>query len=316
MLQNMSKRNLQTILLLAFIIIGFGLVFMLSDMLEARRASAAAFEDEDLYLSSQRIRALSGDFNGLVADWYWINSLQYIGRKIVKAKDEGNLNIKDLRPLNPRQLYPMLDRTTTLDPDYSAAYTFGAIILPAINEEDAIKLTEKGIAENPHEWVLYQHLGYIYWQRGDYPKAAEVYDQGSQIAGAPAFMKQMSAKVRLEGGTRETAREIYRHIFETAEDTQTKELVALRLAQIDSLEERDQIRKVLQDLQQKSGRCARSWAEAAGALRAIKLSSGKGLAFSREGIPLDPSGAAYLLVNSEEKCDVELDLKVTKIPPA
>jgi tetratricopeptide (TPR) repeat protein len=311
----MSQRNLRTILLTAFIIAGFGIIFVLSDAMEARRAPAA-FEDDDLYLSSRRIKALSGDFNGLAADWYWINSLQYIGRKIVKAKDDGNFNLKDLTPLNPRQLYPMLDRTTTLDPQYMAAYTFGAIILPAINEEEAIKLTEKGIAENPREWSLYQHLGYIYWQRGDYQKAAEVYDQGSQIEGAPAFMKQMSAKVRLEGGTRETAREIYRHIFDTAEDTQTKELVAMRLRQIDSLEERDEIRKILQDSQQKNGRCARSWPEVSGALRAVKLPNGKGLALSREGIPVDPSGAPYLLVNSAEKCDVELDLVTTKIPPA
>jgi tetratricopeptide (TPR) repeat protein len=312
---SMSKSNLQTVLLAAFIVVGFGLVFILSDMLEARRTPISAFEDEDLYLSSQRMKAWSGDFNGLVADWYWISSLQYIGRKIVKSHEAGTFNIKDMHALNPTQLYPMLDRTTTLDPDYSAAYTFGAIILPAINEQEAIKLTEKGIAANPDEWVLYQHLGYIYWQRGDYQKAAEVYDQGSQIKDAPAFMKQMSAKVRLEGGTRETAREIYRHIFNTAEDTQTRDLVAMRLAQIDSLDERDAIRKALQEMQQKTGRCVRSWPEIFAALRAIKLPNGNGLAISREGLPLDPSGAAYVLANAGEKCDVELDLVTTKIPP-
>ena len=311
----MSRKDIQTILLAAIVIVGLGLVFVLSDALDARRGSTAGFEDEDLYLSSQRMKALSGDFNGLVADWYWINSLQYIGRKIVRAKEEGAFNLNDMRSLDARQLYPMLDRTTTLDPDYSAAYDFGAIILPAIDEEKAIQLTEKGIAANPNQWRLYQQLGYIYWQRADYQKAAEVYDQGSQIEGAPLFMKQMSAKVRLEGGTRKTAREIYRHVFEAAEDTQTREVVALRLAQIDSLDERDEIRKVLEDVQKKSGRCPRSWAEIFPVLRAVKLPNGKSLAFSREGSPLDPLGAAYLLANSGEKCDVELDLVTSKIPP-
>lgn len=310
----MSKRTLKTILLGGFIIAGFGLIFILSDVLEARRAPDI-YADEDLYLSSQRIKAFSGDFSGLAADWYWINSLQYIGRKIVKTKEEGDFSLKDMRPLNPRQLYPMLDRTTTLDPGYMAAYTFGAIILPAIDVDLAIKLTEKGIAENPNEWVLYQHLGYIYWQRGDYEKAAQVYDQGSGIAGAPSFMKQMSAKVRLEGGTRETAREIYQHIYDSAEDTQTKELIAMRLAQIVSLDERDKIREVLQETRKKTGGCPKSWPAVFNTLRAIKMSDGKGLAFSREGIPLDPSGAPYRLINSEEKCDVDLDPVTTKIPP-
>src|ERR1044072_1801947 len=130
----MSKRTLKTIMLGGFILAGFGLVFILSDVLEARRAPDP-YADEDLYLSSQRIKAFSGDFNGLAADWYWINSLQYIGRKIVKAKDEGDFSLKDMRPLDPRQLYPMLDRTTTLDPGYMAAYTFGGIILPARSHE-------------------------------------------------------------------------------------------------------------------------------------------------------------------------------------
>jgi tetratricopeptide (TPR) repeat protein len=309
----MSKNTLKTILLAGFIVTGFWLVFILTNVLDANRPTGT-FEDEDLYLSSQRIKAFSGDFNGLVADWYWINSLQYIGRKIVKAKDEEQFNLKDLRPLNPRQLYPLLDRTTTIDPGYLAAYTFGAIILPAIDEDLAIKLTEKGIAANPGQWVLYQHLGYIYWQRGEYEKAAQVYDQGSRIEGAPAFMKQMSAKVRLEGGTRETAREIYRHIFDAAEDTQTRELVAMRLAQIESLDERDKIREALQESQKKNG-CPRTWPEIFTTLRAIRLPNGNGLAFSREGMPVDPSGAPYRLVNSEGKCDVELDPVTTKIPP-
>lgn len=312
----MPNRRSQTVLLLAFIIVGFGLVFVLSDAMEANRVKPdAAAEDEDLYLSSQRIKTLSGDFNGLTADWYWINSLQYIGRKIVKAEGVSNLNINDLRPLNPRLLYPMLDRTTTLDPNYLVAYTYGAVVLPAINEEDAIKLTEKGISENPGEWRLYQHLGYIHWQRGDYEKAAQTYDQGSLIKGAPPFMKQMSAKVRLEGGSRETAREIYTQIYEGAEDTQTKELIAMRLLQLDSLDERDAIKKVLQDFREKNGRCPNSWAEVFAVLRAVKLPNGKGLNFIRPNIPADPSGAAYLLSDSGDQCGVKLDQTLSKIPP-
>ncbi len=312
----MPNRRLQTILSIAAIIVGFWLIFVLSNLMETERAKMApAAEDEDLYLSSRRIKALSGDFSGLAADWYWINSLQYIGRKIVKGHDAGYDSIKNLRPLNPRLLYPMLDRTTTLDPHYMVAYTFGAVVLPAIDEEQAIALAEKGIAANPGEWSLHQHLGYIYWQRGDYKKASEAYDNGSRTPGAPSFLKQMSAKVLLEGGSRETAREVYRHIYDSADDTQTKELVAMRLIQIDSLEEREEIQKVLQAFQTNTGRCPVSWAEIFNALRAIKLPGGKGLNFTRSIIPVDPTGIPYLLKNSEGKCEVTLDLTVTKIPP-
>jgi tetratricopeptide (TPR) repeat protein len=312
----MPNRRLQTILSMAAILAGFWLIFVLSNAMEAERGKMESVgEDDDLYLSSQRIKALSGDFGGLAADWYWINSLQYIGRKIVKGHEQGYDNIKDLRPLNPRLLYPMLDRTTTLDPNYGVAYTFGAVVLPAIDEEQAIALTEKGIAAMPNEWRFYQHLAYIYWQRGDYEKAAEVYDKGSRIEGAGAFMKQMSAKVRLEGGSHIMAREIYQNIYDTAEDTRTKEMIGLRLLQLDSLEEREEIQKILKDYQEKTGRCANSWADIFGALRTVKLPDGKGLNFMRPNMPVDPTGAPYLLSNSEGKCEATLDLKTTKIPP-
>ena len=89
----------------------------------------------------------------------------------------------------------------------------------------------------------------------------------------------------------------------------------MRLAQINSLEERDKIREALEESRKKSGSCARSWPEVFAALRAIKLPGGGGLTFSREGLPLDPSGAPYKLINAEDKCDVDLDVVTTKIPP-
>jgi tetratricopeptide (TPR) repeat protein len=313
----MPNRSAQTAVLVSVIILGLGFVFLLSNAMEAARVDAkidAGADDEDLYLSSQRIKALSGDFNGLTADWYWINSLQYIGRRVLKAKEEGTLDVGDLRPLNPKLLYPMLDRTTTLDPNYRVAYTFGAVVLPAVDEELAIKLTEKGIAENPNEWRLYQHLGYIYWKRGDYEKAAQTYYMGSTIADAPSFMKQMSAKVRLEGGKRETAREIYTQIYQGAEDTQTRELIGMRLLQLDSLDERDAIKKALDDFRAKNGRCANSWGEVFGILRSVKLPSGKGLVFMQPNLPADPTGVPYILENTDGRCDVSLDPVNSNIP--
>jgi tetratricopeptide (TPR) repeat protein len=309
----MPNRKATTFALLAVIVAGYFLVFGLSAFLEPRQVKMdASVEDEDLYLSSGRIKSLAGDFNGLASDWYWISALQYVGRKIVQSKD--SLNINDLKPLNPKQLYPMLDRATTLDPQYMPAYKFGAVILSTIDEDQAITIIKKGIAENPQEWRFYQHLGYIYWQRKDYELAAEAYDKGGQIEGAPIFFKKMSANVRLEGGSRENARVIYQSIYEASEDDTTKELMFLRMAQIAAQYERDEMDRVLAAVVQKTGKCPADWSAVFPLLRGLKTKDDRPLRFDRNGAPLDPTDVPYLLGLTEKGCQATLNHRVTKIP--
>src|SRR5829696_6778501 len=99
----------------------------LSDLANNNRiALAESYEDADLDLQGKRLKGFAFGAEGLLADWYWIRSLQYLGDKIVRS-DANDLNIDDLRSLNPRLLYPLLDNATDLDPQFIAAYTYGAI---------------------------------------------------------------------------------------------------------------------------------------------------------------------------------------------
>src|SRR5438034_5799937 len=99
---------------------GLAAVYPLENYLERKRPRAPVeWTDEDLAVSGGRMRGFLFGTEGLVADWYWIRSLQYIGDKLVAAKDE-QINIEDLRPLNPRLLYPYLNTATNLDPQFLA----------------------------------------------------------------------------------------------------------------------------------------------------------------------------------------------------
>ena len=48
--------------------------------------------DESLYLNAKTARRMSLAFNGLAADWYWMRSLQYVGRKIMSHPDDVPLD--------------------------------------------------------------------------------------------------------------------------------------------------------------------------------------------------------------------------------
>lgn len=293
---------------------GFGGIFALSRALEKLKPPPnVSAVDEDLYFSSKELSAVGHDFRGLIADWYWINSLQYLGGKIVASNEKSQkVDINDLKPLNPRLLYPMLDTAATLDPQFLTIYSYGAAVLPAIDNEQAIKLLEKGIAANPEEWRLYHNLGYIYWQLKDYPKAAEAYATGATKKDAPVWMKQMSASMQAQGGDREFALRIYRQMYETAEDEQTKSFAKLRYDQVIALNQLDEINSVLQNFKSDSNRCANSLNDILPQLN--ELSSRKKIEFQLDGARnlVDPTGTPYYFDKSSCKAVLSFDSAIPK----
>ena len=285
---------------LSVIVFGLVLAATLSRWMDAHRPPERPQTDaEELYVTPEAAKRLSLGFNGLVADWYWMRSLQYVGRKIIAY--QGDVQIDDLGPLNLNLLAPLLDHTTTLDPQFMAAYEFGAMVLPAVDEDAAIKLIRKGIAANPQAWRLYSQLGYIYWQHGLFREASAAYGAGARLPGAPAWMQAMAAQMEIHGGSREVARAIYIHLFEQSEDEQVKQMALKHLMQLKSLDERDLIRRALAEFRDRQGRCPAAWREVTPALRVM------GFSLDRAGAPLDPSNVPYVLVR--ESCDVSLDAR-------
>lgn len=284
---------------------GFGIVFILSGFLErSRPASPEGIEDADLAVQGKKLKGFVLGADGLLADWYWIQSLQYLGDKIDKGESEF-LNLEDLSSINPRLLYPYLDNATEFDPHFLPPYSFGATVLPAVNKEKAIALTEKGIANNPDKFRLYQYLGYIYWRLGRYAEASEVYKRGARLPDAPPFMKLMAAAMTSEGGSRETARAMYQQVYDEAEDQQTKNNAEYRLMDIDLKPELDVINDALKSYQKKNGRCKSSLSEVASILAGSSLANGADFRVNASRELVDTVGIPYAF--DPENCQVAIN---------
>ena len=207
--------------LIFVVVLGMIAVYGLSRWMDEHRPQAsAAVEEEKLYLTGQAARRVSLSFNGLIADWYWMRALQYVGRKVLKHEAarshesaQPKVQLDDLGSLDLRLLYPLLDTTTTLDPQFMAAYEYGAVVLPEINVDDAIRLLQKGISANPSAWQLYHHLGYIYWQRGDYARAGEIYHEGARDS-RRGSVDGRDERAHVDGGRqpRDGARDVRAHV--------------------------------------------------------------------------------------------------------
>jgi len=111
-----------------------------------------------LYVSSPEVvtrAALS--YRSLLADVYWMRALQHFGRTRLAAPGTRNYDL----------LFPLLELTTSLDPNFNVAYRFGAIFLGETppsgpgRPDQAVRLLEKGLAAKPSRWEYAQDIGFV-----------------------------------------------------------------------------------------------------------------------------------------------------------
>jgi tetratricopeptide (TPR) repeat protein len=250
--------------------------------------------DESLYLASgPRIKKMSMGISGLLADIYWIRTTQYFGRKVI---DAGGLGA-DTKKINMALLTPLLNIVVTLDPQEIAPYRFGAIFLPDYDPNAAIDLLQRGIEANPAEWALYQDLGFIYWHLGKYSEAAETYDRGSLVPGAPYWMKDITGLMRIRGGSREVARAIYREYLQSS-DKNIRAQAEFRLHQLDALDQIDALNQLVSAYNSQRHSCPPDLRMLSRWIVQMRIPLNDQLQ------PVDPDGDPYVLDSSN--CQVRL----------
>jgi hypothetical protein len=218
---------------------------------------AGATLSDILYIPSSRaLKRMSLGFNGLLADVYWTRAVQYFGSKHYDRAARYEL------------LAPLLEITTDLDPHLIVAYQFGSIFLSqrppegAGKPEEAAKLVEKGIRENPNAYHLYFNLGWIQnSELKDYAAASSTFQRGSEVKGSPPAFKVLAAAMAQHGGDIATARFLWTQIYNTTEDKSIRANAIKRLQALRVDEEVPLLESVLQQYKRSTGRCPAKWSE-------------------------------------------------------
>lgn len=255
----------------------FAALAALQQHIDAETRPPAGQKEELLLPSGKLLKKLSMGYDSLFADLYWTRAIQYYGERA------------GTRNANFDLLWPLLDVTTTLDPNMIAAYRFGAIFLSeplplgAGRTDLAVELVKRGIASNPDEWALYSDLGFLYyWRLKDYPKAAKAYLDGSQASKAPSWMKLMGARVAAKGGSIETARMIWAELYQSTKDPNVRKWAATQLDGLAALEDETHLNELSELFRKQFGRFPSSTKE----MRDARL---------LQGIPADPAGYPYVM---------------------
>lgn len=238
------------------IVLLLGASILVQTRLDSTRPPESKIEDL-LYLPSGKVvKTISFGFDGLMADFYWLRSVQYYGRQLLDENNEMDWN--RTKYVRYDLLYPLLDITTTLDPHYIIAYRFGALFLVDYDPKLAVKLLQKGIEQNPDEWRLYQNLGTVYWQMKDYKAASDAFLKGSEKPKAPYWMKVIGGVMLSTAGGRQTACSLYATFYEEArrsEDTFMMEQYDNQIKRIQALDEVDYLNEIISEYKKITGRC-------------------------------------------------------------
>jgi tetratricopeptide (TPR) repeat protein len=178
------------------------------------------------------VTRLALSYRAVLSDIYWIRVVQYYGGTRLSQAANKSYDL----------LYPLLDLTTALDPQFSIAYRFGAFFLAeprpggAGQPDLARRLLEKAIAANPERWEYPHDIGFLAYRSGDYVQAAEWFRRAARVHGAPNWLEPVAAVMLTAGGRTDTARVLWRNLLASTDEAWIRRIAEFRLRQLDTID--------------------------------------------------------------------------------
>jgi tetratricopeptide (TPR) repeat protein len=247
----MNPTSLKNWLLPLLLTLGFAGVWQLQQRIDGQRAALHQERDELVLRSGKLVKAMSLEYAPLMADIYWTRVVQYYGDK--RARHDADFEL----------LWPLLDLTTTLDPNLLVAYRFGSTFLSepsprgAGHPELGIALLQRGIQANPEYWRFYEDLGFIYYfELKDYANASAAFAEGSKNPDSQIWMKIMAAKIAAEGESLSTSIFLWSEVYQTAKDPQVRDNAQMHLRLLRVEQDCKQLDALADEFQKRTGRRA------------------------------------------------------------
>jgi hypothetical protein len=226
--------------------------------------------------SGPQARRLADGFANILADIYWLRTVQYFGSQLAYAEKSDFALLR-----------PLVDITTSLDPRMDIAYRYGATFLAekypagAGDPQGAIEVLGKAVTQMPTSWRLRQDLAlFHYFFLKDGTTASRILMEAAKLPNAPHILETLAADVVARRGDRETARALWRRIYDQAEPGPMRDNAVTHLEQLAALDALDAIRAAAEAFRAQAGRWPASFDE----LRRARL---------LQGNLSDPAGAPF-----------------------
>lgn len=242
--------------------------------LEEEAGRVGRIRDPAWLPSGKALRVASFGQRLLLADWYWLNAVMYVG--------EGAL--APWRGWDA--LYPLAEIVTDLDPRFGYAYQVAGSNLSGLAHRyaEADRILEKGMRNLPDRWSLpfvYAVNKFLY--EGDYATAAE-YARRAAAVGKRPHLLLLAANLSLVVDSRSeyaAAATVLEESIRQATNPELEQALEQRLIRVRTYQALSDIESAVREFRERNVRLpfALQELERAGLLA---------------GIPPDPSGGTFL----------------------
>ena len=142
------------------------------------------------------------------SDLMWLRGVQYYGHR----RQVDNVFT---------HMAHVFDIITSLDPRFQSAYVFGGTSLCQEGNQfpAGVRLLEKGMRANPHEWIYPFQLGFVHYVgKRDLTRATFDFAQAARQPEAPDYCERFAAWSGQRAGYEAVAFELWRHVAETTDN--------------------------------------------------------------------------------------------------
>ncbi|GEL71764.1 ABC transporter [Myxococcus virescens] len=162
----------------------------------------------------------------LLADFYWIQAIQQVGRANTDTEY--------------RDVFFYADFATDLDPKFRYVYEFGAIATPFnlgreqwVNTDLSSRLLVKGLAQFPDDRRFLFQLAYnkMTYER-DYQGAAELLTRLSRFPDIPRYVAHLATRLYAQAGSFDTGLQMAEMLRDSAEDDESRAFYEHRIKEI------------------------------------------------------------------------------------
>ena len=195
--------------------------------LEAEAGEVGRVRNPAWLPNGRQLRAVSLGQRLLLADFYWLKLVQYVGETVMARENRWEA------------LYPLAEVVTDLDPRYGYAYQVAGSNLSGLahRHQEADRILEKGMRNVPGRWSLPFILSvnkFLY--EGDYAAAAFYARRAAEVGRRPhlALLAANLALVTDEEGEYRTAAEFLRESISQADTPELREELKQRLTKVET----------------------------------------------------------------------------------
>ena len=219
----MRSRNLFLFpMLLVFLC---GTLFLFQQQIDAKRSAVYRTKGFHSLPSGFFLRVASLEYKEVMADIFWIQAIQLIGKK-GSAKKPG---VSD-------RIYDLLDRATDLHRKFLLAYQTGGIALSVLLDRPDLSnnLSKKGFKHIPDDWHLPFYIGfnYMYFDHNSI-KAAFYMEKAARLSGSPPYLHLLVARLYSQGDDPQTAIFFLKSVYLTTKDEAMKEEIVEKILDLE-----------------------------------------------------------------------------------